>query len=85
MSCCHGYGYGHGPCHYHGYPYAPAYGPPAVPYYPPAEPYGYGYGRGRRRRAEVEDLAEYLEDLEAEVARVHRELDELRKTRTGGT
>jgi hypothetical protein len=56
-----------------------------VPYYPPAEPYGYGYGRGRRRRAEVEDLAEYLEDLEAEVARVHRELDELRKTRTTGT
>ncbi len=82
MSCC----YGHGPCHYHhGYGYPPAYGPPPAAYYPPAEPYGYGYGRRRRRRIDAEELADYLEDLEAEVARVRRELDELRKTDTPGT
>ncbi len=74
---CH---YGHGPCHcHHGYPCAPAYGPPGA-YYPPPEPYG--YGRRRRRRVDAEDLAEHLQDLEAEVARVRRELDELRKTDT---
>jgi hypothetical protein len=83
MSCC----CGHGPCHYHhGYPYASTYAPPPVAYYPTPEPYGYGYsygyGRRRRRRVEAEDLADYLQDLEAEVARVRRELDELRKTDT---
>jgi hypothetical protein len=79
MSCC--CGHGHGPCHCHGYPYPPAYGPPPAAYYPPAGPYGYGYGR-RRRRVDAEDLADYLQDLEAEVARVRRELDELRSTDT---
>lgn len=77
MSCC----CGHHPCHYHAYPYAPAYGPPPAAYYPPAEPYG--YGRRWRRRVEAEDakdLADYLQDLESEVARVRRELDELRRT-----
>lgn len=77
--CC-----GHGPWHCHGYPYPPAYGPPPAAYYPPGEPYGYGYGhrRRRRRRVDTEDLADYLEDLEEEVARVRRELDELRETDT---
>lgn len=74
MSCC----CGHYPCHYHGYPHPAAYGPPPPAYYPVAEPYG--YGSRRRRRPDVEDLADYLQDLEAEIARVRRELDELRKT-----
>lgn len=72
---------GHGPWHYHGYPYPPAaaYGPPPAAYYPPpAEP----YGRRRRRRADAEELADYLSELEAEVARIRRELDELRATET---
>jgi hypothetical protein len=68
---------GHGPWHYHGYPYPPAaaYGPPPAMYYPPAEPY-----RRRRRRADAGELADYLDELEAEVARIRRELDELRRT-----
>jgi hypothetical protein len=69
---------GHGPWHYHGYPYAPqAYTPPPAAYYP-AEP----YGRRRRRRADAEELSEYLDELETEVARLRRELDELRGTET---
>ncbi len=71
---------GHGPWHYHGYPYPPAYGPPPGTYYPPGEPYG--YGRRRRRRADAEELADYLDELQAEVARVRRELDDLRATGT---
>jgi len=79
MSCC----CGHGPCHcHHGYTCPSAYGPPPVGYYPTPEPYGYGYGHRRRRRVDVEDLAEYLQDLETEVARVRRELNELRTTDT---
>ncbi len=77
MSCC----CGHGPCHCH-HGYTCPYGPPPVGYYPTPEPYGYGYGRRRRRRVDVEDLAEYLQDLETEVARVRRELNELRTTDT---
>jgi hypothetical protein len=50
---------------------------------------GYWYGlpypsharRGRRTRAR--DLEDYLEDLEDEVARVRRELQELREPGTG--
>ncbi|MDA8311305.1 MAG: hypothetical protein M0Z46_11980 [Actinomycetota bacterium] len=68
MSCC----YGHGHCHH----WAHGYGPEL----------GYGYGRGiapgargaRRRRARVEDLEEYLGDLEDEVASVRAELEELK-------
>ncbi|EUA13594.1 hypothetical protein I545_4723 [Mycobacterium kansasii 662] len=72
MSCC----CGHGPWHCHGYPYAPsaAYGPPASFYYEPPEP----YRRRRRRQPDAEELADYLSELEAEVARIRRELDELR-------
>ena len=70
---------GHGPWHYHGYPYsAPAYAPPPAAYYPPTEP----YGRRRRRQADAEELADYLQELEAETAHIRRELDELRKTNT---
>ncbi|WP_219070840.1 hypothetical protein [Candidatus Mycobacterium methanotrophicum] len=65
---------GHGPWHYHGYPYGPpAYAPP-----PAAE----GYGRRRRYRANAEELSDYLQELETEVARMRRELDELRGTDT---
>ena len=70
---------GHGPWHYHGYPdSAPAYAPPPAAYYPPTEP----YGRRRRRQADAEELADYLQELEAETAHIRRELDELRKTNT---
>lgn len=31
-----------------------------------------------RRRADSEELSDYLHELEAEVARIRRELDELR-------
>jgi hypothetical protein len=69
---------GHGPWHHYGYPYPPAavYGPPPPMYYQPAEP----YRRRRRGRADAEELAYYLGELEAEVARIRRELDELRRT-----
>ena len=45
-------------------------------YYESAEP----YRRRRRRQADAEELADYLDELEAEVARIRRELDELRRT-----
>ena len=66
---------GHGPWHHHGYAYPPpvAYGPPTAIYYQPAKP----YRRRRRRRADAEELADYLDGLEAERARIRRELDEL--------
>ena len=71
---CH---YGHSPWHYHGYPCGPpAYASPSPMDYPPDEPYG--YGRRRRRRARAEELADYLRELEAEIAHIRRELDELR-------
>lgn len=71
---------GHGPWHYQGYPYPPpaGYVPPPPAYYPSGEP----YGRRRRRRADAEELAEYLHELEGEIARIGRELDELRGTDT---
>lgn len=71
---------GHGPWHYHGYPYPPmaAYAPPPA-YYPPAEP----YGRRRRGRVDAEELADYLHELEEEITRIRRELDELRSSDTG--
>ena len=70
---------GHGPWHHHGYPYAGpmAYGPPSAMYYEPG-PY-----RRRSRQADAEDLADYLDDLEAQVARIRRELDEVRRTNAG--
>lgn len=76
---------GHGPWHYHGYPYPPmaAYAPQPA-YYPPAEP-AEPYGRRRRRRGRVdaEELADYLHELEEEITRIRRELDELRSSDTG--
>ena len=57
----------------------PGYGPPG--YGPPGFGTGYGppmYGR-RRQRARVEDLEEYLSDLEEEIAAVRTELEELRR------
>ena len=73
MSCgwcgyghCHHCGYGH--CHHGGYGYGP----------PPWAGYGPGYGpRRRRRRADEQDLADYLSDLEEEVAQVREELERL--------
>ncbi|MBF6354941.1 hypothetical protein IU449_10355 [Nocardia higoensis] len=79
---------GHGPWHYHGYAYPPggAYGPPPA-YYPAVEPpEPYGYGRRRRRRgqgrADADELADYLHELEEEIVRLRRELDELRNSGT---
>lgn len=72
MSCCSG----HGLCHHHGD------GHPSGGCHGPAEPDGSGFGRRRRGRVGAEDLAGYLEDLEAEVARVRGELDELRNRDT---
>ena len=63
------------------YPPPAAYGPPPPVYYPPAEP----HGRRRRRRADAEELSDYLHELEAEVAHIRRELDELRGTETAET
>jgi hypothetical protein len=76
---------GHGPWHHGGYPYPPyppeeywppprRFGPPPQWYAPPA-----GY-RTRRREAAAEDLAEYLNDLEEEIARVRRELERMRES-----
>jgi hypothetical protein len=70
--CCgHGHGFAYGPeqCCGHGHGHGPgqAYG------------HGPGFARGpRRRRARAEDLEEYLGDLEAEIAAVRAELDEIR-------
>ena len=77
MSCgwcgyghCHHCGYGH--CHHGGYGYGP----------PPWAGYGPGYGpRRRRRRADGQALADYLSDLEEEVAQVREELERLRGSR----
>lgn len=71
---------GHGPWHHYGYPYPPSatYAPSPPAYYPSAEP----HGRRRRRRADAEELADSLHELEAEIAHIRRELDELRATDT---
>jgi hypothetical protein len=72
---------GHGPWHHYGYAYPPPYGPPAA--YPPPADYYYGGPARRRRRRDPEELEEYLEDLEAEIARVRQELGDLRERRAG--
>jgi hypothetical protein len=68
--------FGHGPWHYHGYPYPPPYPVPGH-YFPPefGPPPRWGT---RRRPADADELAEYLQPLEEEIARVRRDLDELR-------
>lgn len=72
MCCCHDYRHVHHWCFGHapGYEYGP---PPDLPYPPYAQ-------RGRRTR--TRDLEGYLEDLEDELARVRRELQELREQGT---
>ena len=73
MCCCHG----HGDLHHWCFGYGPGYeygAPPDLPYPPYAR-------RGRRTRAR--DLEDYLEDLEDELARVRRDLQELREPGTG--
>ncbi len=65
MCCWHAHGY----VHHHCFGYDPGYG-----YGPPSPPYA---RRGRRSRAR--DLEDYLEDLEDELARVRRELQDLRE------
>jgi hypothetical protein len=82
MSCYHGpcHHWGHhgcGPgygCHHrgHGYGAGYVYGPP------PGQPVPFPARRGRRAR----DLEDYAEDLEEELARVRRELQELRRAET---
>jgi hypothetical protein len=69
MYCCHAHGY----AHHHCFGYDPGYG--CGPAYPP-------YAR-RGRRSRGRDLEDYLEDLEDELARVRRELQELREQETG--
>lgn len=75
---------GHGPWHHWGpgYRYGRAYG------YGPEYGYGPGMGPGlargpRRRRSRIEDLEEYLGDLQEEMAAVRAELEEM-KRRSGG-
>jgi hypothetical protein len=65
MCCWHAHGY----VHHHCFGYYPGY-----EYGPPSPPYA---RRGRRSRAR--DLEDYLEDLEDELARVRRELQDLRE------
>ena len=72
---------GHGPWHHWGY--GPGYPPP---WYEPAGygPPGYERRRGRRpalARLDEEDLRDYLEDLEEEVARVRQDLERLSESR----
>ena len=62
---------GHGPWHHDRYSYPP-------PGYPPPEP----YGRPRRRRLDADELADYLQELGEEIARVRRDLDEIRGSGT---
>jgi hypothetical protein len=65
--------------HAHGYAYHRCFGyDPGYEYGPPSPPYA---RRGRRSRAR--DLEDYLEDLEGELARVRRELQDLREQETG--
>lgn len=68
---------GHGPWHHQGYPYpaGQGYGPPPGTYYEPRP-----YRRRRHGHADAEELADYLDELEAEVTHIRRDLDELRRT-----
>lgn len=78
MSCCCGHAHWH--CdHLPGYP--PGGYPPPV--YPPSD---YGPPRGLRRRvrrSRMEDLEDYLQDLEAELTRVREELTAYRRDEGG--
>jgi hypothetical protein len=66
----------HGPWCHDPYVYPPP-GYAAADYYPP--PAYYPPPRARAgRRLDADELAEYLQRLEDEVARVRRDLDELR-------
>ncbi len=69
----------HGPWHYEGY----RYGPPAPGPYGPGRcgpgPCEAEYGPRRCRWSREQDLADYLEDLEAEVRQAREELARLRQ------
>lgn len=65
MCCCHGHMHHHW-CYSPGYEYGPPPGP------------GFLYAR-RSRRSRAQDLADYLQDLEEELARVRYELQELQQ------
>ena len=81
MSCWHAHGpWCHGPYVYPppGY-YAADYYPPTDDYPPPPP-----RARARRRSMDADELAEYLQRLEDEVARVRRDLDELRGSSAAG-
>lgn len=74
---------GHGPWHYHGYPYPPQYPPPYPPpgYYPPEELDERAVRRRRRRRGrDPEELEDYLQDLQEEIDRVRQELAAMRQS-----
>jgi hypothetical protein len=73
---------GHGPWHHQMYPYPPPYPPPGYYYPPPPFQYGTPPGRRRRRAADAEELADYLQQLEEEIASVRRDLDDLRRSDT---
>ena len=71
----------HGPWHYHGYPYPPQYPPPQYPpgYYPPEE-LDERPVRRRRRGRDLEELEDYLQDLQDEIDRVKEELAAMRQS-----
>lgn len=74
---------GHGPWHHHGYSYPAQFPPPGYP--PPGyPPPGYlsspaeSVGRRRGRGSEVDELADQLEELAEQMARIRQAVDELR-------
>ena len=78
---------GHGPWHYHGYPYPPQYPPPQYPppgYYLSEELDDRPVRRRRRRRTrDPEELEDYLQDLQEEIERVRHELAAMRQSGEG--
>lgn len=80
---------GHGPWHYHGYPYPPSYPPVQYPppgYYPPEELDERPARRRRRRRGrDPEELEDYLQDLQEEIDRVRQELAAMRQSGESGS
>lgn len=63
---------GYGPWHHAGHPYPPYYPPPGFYCAPPQR-------RSAGRAVDAEELADYLRDLEEQIARVRRDLDEIRR------
>ena len=71
----------HGPWQHYGRHYPPPY--PAPGYYPPENYYGPPRGPARHR-PDPEELADYLQHLEEEVAQVRTELEAIRAGGTSG-